>query len=204
MRAQNANLIFFQNFRIMANIGDISKGMCIMHEGDIVKILDFSKFQVGRGSGKIWTKLKSSTSGKIWEHTFNTGVNIDVVRIERRKFQFLYGDDETMELMNPESFEQITLDRKLVDGAEFLKEGEFLDVLYNAADDKILSTEMPITVVLKIEYTEPGEKGNTATNTFKAATMETGAEVRVPLFCNIGDLIKIDTSTGAYIERAKA
>ncbi len=188
----------------MASISDISKGMCIMHEGDIVKVLDFSKFQVGRGSGKIWTKLKSSTSGKIWEHTFNTGVNLDVVRIERRKFQFLYGDDESMEMMNPETYEQISLQRKLVDRSEFLKEGEFLEVLYNAANDDILSCEMPTTVVLKIEYTEPGEKGNTATNTLKVAKMETGAEIRVPLFCNEGDLIKIDTESGAYIERAKA
>lgn len=203
MRAQKQH--FQKNqLNIMASISDISKGMCIMHEGDIVKVLDFSKFQVGRGSGKIWTKLKSSTSGKIWEHTFNTGVNLDVVRIERRKFQFLYGDDESMEMMNPETYEQISLQRKLVDRSEFLKEGEFLEVLYNAANDDILSCEMPTTVVLKIEYTEPGEKGNTATNTLKVAKMETGAEIRVPLFCNEGDLIKIDTESGAYIERAKA
>lgn len=203
MRAQKQH--FQKNqLNIMASISDISKGMCIMHEGDIVKVLDFSKFQVGRGSGKIWTKLKSSTSGKIWEHTFNTGVNLDVVRIERRKFQFLYGDEESMEMMNPETYEQISLQRKLVDRSEFLKEGEFLEVLYNAANDDILSCEMPTTVVLKIEYTEPGEKGNTATNTLKVAKMETGAEIRVPLFCNEGDLIKIDTESGAYIERAKA
>jgi elongation factor P len=188
----------------MATTADISKGMCIELDGDIVKIIDFSKFQVGRGSGKIWCKIKSSTNGKIKEHTFNSGTTLSEVRIERRKFQFLYGDDTTMELMNQESFEQISLERAMVENSEFLKEGEMIDVLYHAQKETILSTEMPQNVILKITYTEPGMKGDTATNTLKSATMETGAEVRVPLFCNEGDLIKIDTETGSYIERVKA
>ncbi len=187
----------------MATTADISKGMCIELDGDIVKIIDFSKFQVGRGSGKIWTKIKSSKTGKIKEHTFNTAAPITVVRIERRKFQYLYGDDETMELMNPETFEQISISRNLVDNSQFLKEGESLDVIYNAGNEEILSTEMPQNVVLKIEYTEPGMKGDTATNTLKPAKLETGAEVRVPLFCNEGDLVKIDCETGDYLERVR-
>ena len=109
-----------------------------------------------------------------------------------------------MELMNQETFEQISLQRALVDNSQFLKEGEFMDVLYNAANDDILSCEMPQNVILKIAYTEPGMKGDTATNTLKPATMETGAEVRVPLFCVEGDLIKIDCESGAYLERVKA
>ncbi len=142
----------------MATTADISKGMCIELDGDIVKIIDFQKFQVGRGSGKIWTKIKSTTSGKIKEHTFNTGTTLVDVRIERRPFQFLYGDDESMELMNPESFEQISIQRDLVENGDLLKEGEFLDVLIHAGNEKILSTEMPTSVVLEITYTEPGIK----------------------------------------------
>lgn len=187
----------------MATTADIRNGMCIELNNDIVKIIDFQKFQVGRGSGKVWTKLKSTTSGKVTEFTFQSGHNVTEVRVERRKFQFLYNTGDGYELMNQENYEQITIAEDLVENGQFLKEGDVLDVLYHAQKEAILAVELPPTVVLKITYCEPGLRGDTATNTLKPATVETGAEVRVPLFCDTGDLIKVDTATGAYMERVK-
>lgn len=187
----------------MATTADIRIGLCIELNNDILRVIDFSKFQVGRGSGKVWTKLKSSTSGRVIEHTFNSGHPITEVRVERRKFQYLYPEDGGFALMNQETFDQISISEDMVDNAKFLKEGDIVDVLYHAQKETILSVELPATVVLQITYTEPGLRGDTATNTLKPATVETGAEVRVPLFCDEGDFIKIDTTTGAYMERVK-
>ena len=188
---------------IMATTADIRNGLCIEHNNDIMKVLDFQRFQVGRGSGKVWTKLKSTTSGKIIEHTYQSGHNITEVRVERRKFQYLYLDGEDFVLMDQENHEQITVMGEMIENSHFLKEGDALDVLFHAGNEKLLSIELPPTVTLQITYCEPGLRGDTATNTLKPATVETGAEVRVPLFCDTGDLIKIDTATGAYMERVK-
>jgi len=187
----------------MATTADIRNGLCIELNNDILKVIDFQKFQVGRGSGKVWTKLKSTTSGKVIEHTFQSGHNITDVRVERRKFQYLYPDGDDFVLMNQESYEQITVMGELIENGKFLKEGDTVDVLFHSQKEMMLSIELPQTVTLKITYTEPGLRGDTATNTLKAATVETGAEVRVPLFCEEGDLVKIDTTSGAYIERVK-
>jgi len=187
----------------MATTADIRNGLCIELNNDILKVIDFQKFQVGRGSGKVWTKLKSTTSGKVIEHTFQSGHNITDVRVERRKFQYLYPDGDDFVLMNQESYDQITVMGELIENGKFLKEGDTVDVLFHSQKEMMLSIELPQTVTLKITYTEPGLRGDTATNTLKAATVETGAEVRVPLFCEEGDLVKIDTTSGAYIERVK-
>jgi elongation factor P len=187
----------------MATTADIRNGMCIEHNGDIVKIIDFQKFQVGRGSGKVWTKMKSTTSGRVTEHTYNSGASVTEVRIERRKFQYLYPEDGGFVLMNQETYDQVSIAEDMIDNARFLKEGDVVDVLYHAEKEVPLTVELPSSVNLLITYTEPGVRGDTATNTLKAATVETGAEVRVPLFCEEGDLIKIDTSNGAYMERVK-
>lgn len=187
----------------MATTTDIRNGLCIEHNNDIVKIIDFSKFQVGRGSGKVWTKMKSTTTGRVVEHTFNSGATINEVRVERRKFQYLYPEEGAYALMNQETYDQISIPEEMVDNGKFLKEGDVVDVLYHGTKETILSVELPQSVVLKITYCEPGLRGDTATNTLKPATVETGAEVRVPLFCDQGDLIKIDTTTGAYMERVK-
>ncbi|MBL7825390.1 MAG: elongation factor P [Saprospiraceae bacterium] len=187
----------------MATTADIRNGLCIELNNDIYRVIDFSKFQVGRGSGKVWTKLKSSTSGKVIEHTFQSGHTITEVRVERRKFQYLYKEEGGFALMNQETYDQISINDDMVDNGRFLKEGDLVDVLYHSGNDSILSVEIPQTVVLQITYAEPGVRGDTATNTLKPATVETGAEVRVPLFCEEGDLIKIDTSTGEYMERVK-
>ncbi len=187
----------------MATTADIRNGLCIELNNDILKVIDFQKFQVGRGSGKVWTKLKSTTSGKVIEHTFQSGHNITEVRVERRKFQYLYPDGEDFVVMNQETYDQLTVPAEMIENGKFLKEGDTLDLLFHAQKDSLLSVELPATVVLEITYTEPGVRGDTATNTLKPATVETGAEVRVPLFCDTGDLIKIDTTTGAYMERVK-
>jgi elongation factor P len=187
----------------MATTADIRNGLCIEHNNDIYKIIDFQRFQVGRGSGKVWTKLKSTTSGKVVEHTFQSGHTISEVRVERRQYQFLYQDENGFVVMDPNSFDQITVPEAMIDNGQFIKEGDRIEVLYDAQKDVPLSAEIPQTVVLKVTYTEPGLRGDTATNTLKPAKVETGAEVRVPLFVEEGDLIKIDTTTGAYIERAK-
>lgn len=187
----------------MATTADIRNGLCIEHNNDIVKVIDFQKFQVGRGSGKVWTKLKSTTTGRVVEFTFNSGATLNEVRVERRKFQYLYPDGDDFVLMNQETYDQITVGSDMIDNGKFLKEGDVVDALFHAQKETLLSVELPQTVVLQITYTEPGLRGDTATNTLKPATVETGAEVRVPLFCEEGDFIKIDTTTGAYMERVK-
>ncbi len=187
----------------MATTSDIRNGFCIELNNDIMRVIDFQKFQVGRGSGKVWTKLKSATSGKVLEHTFQSGHNITEVRVERRKFQYLYPDGDGYMLMNQDTYDQITVENDMIENGKFLKEGDIVDALFHAQKEMLISIELPQTVVLAITYTEPGLRGDTATNTLKMATVETGAEVRVPLFCEEGDLIKIDTVTGAYIERVK-
>jgi elongation factor P len=187
----------------MATTADIRNGLCIELNNDILKVIEFQKFQVGRGSGKVWTKLKSTTSGKVIEHTFQSGHTITEIRVERRTFQYLYPEPDAYMLMNQETFEQISVPTEMIENGKFLKEGDTVDALFDSQNDTLLSVEMPQNVILEITYTEPGVKGDTATNTLKLATVETGAEVRVPLFCNTGDLIKIDTATGAYLERSK-
>ncbi len=187
----------------MATTADIRNGLCIELNNDILKVIDFQRFQVGRGSGKVWTKLKSTTSGKVIEHTFQSGHNITEVRVERRKFQYLYPEGEDYVVMNQETYDQMTIPGEMIENGKFLKEGDTVDVMFHAQKETLLSVELPATVVLEITYTEPGVRGDTATNTLKPATVETGAEVRVPLFCEAGDLIKIDTTTGAYMERVK-
>lgn len=187
----------------MATTQDIRNGLCIEHENDIYSIVEFLHVKTARGPAFIRTKLKSMTTGKVIENTFNSGAKINEVRVERRKFQFLYKDESGFNFMNNETYDQISIQEELVDNPQFLMENMEVDILYNAGNDAILTLEMPSTVNLLVTYTEPGLKGDTATNTFKPATVQTGAEVRVPLFVNEGDLIKIDTRTGAYMERVK-
>ena len=134
---------------------------------------------------------------------FTAGVKIDVVRIENRKYQFLYADGDTYHFMNNDNFEQIFMEKDLINAPQFLKEGENADILFHAEEEKILGCDLPASVVLEVTYTEPGIKGDTATNTLKPSIVETGATVNVPLFINIGDKIKIDTRNGAYSERVK-
>lgn len=149
------------------------------------------------------TKMKSVTTGRVLDNTFPAGHKIDEVRVERHKMQFLYNDESGYHFMDTESFEQAAIDEKLIDNAGLLTEGMLVDVLYNSADNTPLTMEMPQYVEMQVTYTEPGVKGDTATNTLKPATVESGVEIRVPLFVNEGDFIKIDTASNSYVERVK-
>jgi elongation factor P len=148
--------------------------------------------------------LKSVTNGRTIDKTFNAGVKIDEVRIERRPYQFLYQDDMGYNFMNQETFEQISIQKDLITGVDFLKEGDIVEVVSHAESETVLYAEVSVKVILKITYTEPGLRGDTATNATKPATVETGATVRVPLFVNEGELIEIDTRDGSYVGRVKA
>ena len=187
----------------MASTSDIRKGLCIRYNHDIYKIIEFLHVKPGKGPAFVRTKLKSVTTGKVIDNTFSAGHKIEDVRVETHKFQYLYAEGDDLHFMNTEDYDQITLHRDAVDGAEFMKEGEIVTVLINAENNVPLSVDMPSHVILEVTHTEPGVKGNTATNATKPATVETGARVNVPLFINEGDKIKIDTEKGAYSERIK-
>lgn len=176
----------------------------IEFNNDLFSIVEFQHVKPGKGPAFIRTKLKSLKTGRVIANTFDSGVKIDVARVERRKYQFLYKDDSGYHFMNAENFEQIYIAEDLINAPQFLKEGQEVEILFHADTETALTCELPPFVTLKITYTEPGMRGNTATNTLKDATVETGAIVKVPLFIDTGELIKVDTRTGDYSERVKA
>ncbi|WP_242204680.1 elongation factor P [Aestuariivivens insulae] len=187
----------------MASTSDIRNGLCIRYNHDIFKIIEFLHVKPGKGPAFVRTKLKSVTTGKVIDNTFSAGHKIEDVRVETHKFQFLYNDGEYYHFMNTEDYTQIQLLEAALDRPDLMKEGEVVTVLINTEDNMPLSVEMPASVILEVTHTEPGVKGNTATNATKPATVETGAEVNVPLFINEGDKIKIETEKGTYKERIK-
>lgn len=187
----------------MATTADFRNGMCIDLEGQYYFIVEFLHVKPGKGAAFVRTKLRNVTTGRILEKTFNSGVKVDEVRIERRPFQYLYKDDMGYNFMNTETFEQIPIPGEQIEGVRFLKEGDIVEVQIHAESGTILTAEMPAHVVLEVTYTEPGIKGDTATNTLKPATVETGAEVRVPLFIDAGEKIRVDTRDGSYVERVR-
>jgi elongation factor P len=187
----------------MANTSDIRKGLCIRYNHDIYKIIEFLHVKPGKGPAFVRTKLKSVTTGKVIDNTFSAGHKIDDVRVETRSYQYLYPEGDTYHFMNTDDYNQITLQKDTLDAPDLLKEGEVVKVLFNAEDSMPLSVEMPASVILEVTHTEPGVKGNTATNATKPATVETGASVNVPLFINEGDKIKVETEKGTYQERIK-
>ncbi len=187
----------------MATTADIKNGMCIDIDGQYYFITEFLHVKPGKGAAFVRTKMKNVVTGRTLERTFNAGVRIDEVRIERRPYQYLYQDDMGYNFMNNETFEQVSVNKDLINGVDFLKEGMEVEVVTHAESETILYADLPINVALQITYTEPGLKGDTATNATKPATLETGATVRVPLFINEGEMIKVDTRDGSYIERVK-
>ncbi len=187
----------------MASTSDIRNGLCIKYNHDIFKIIEFLHVKPGKGPAFVRTKLKSVTTGKVIDNTFSAGHKIDEVRVETHKFQYLYAEGDTFHFMNTEDYNQITLQKSTLDAPGLLKEGEVVTVIINSEDQMPLSVEMPASVVLEVTATEPGVKGNTATNATKPATVETGAEVMVPLFINEGDKIRVETEKGTYKERIK-
>ena len=187
----------------MATTSDIRKGLCIRYNNDIYKIVDFLHVKPGKGPAFVRTKLKSVSTGRVIDNTFSAGHKIETIRVETSKYQFLYNDAENFHFMNNDDFNQIAINPKLIDNSVFLKEGEIVNISINSDNQIPLSVDMPSNVILKVIETEPGVKGNTATNALKPATVETGAKVNVPLFINEGDKIKIDCSKGTYLERIK-
>jgi elongation factor P len=187
----------------MATTADIRNGLMIKFNNDIYSIVEFLHVKPGKGAAFVRTKLKSMTTGKVLEHTFPSGTKLDDVRVERRKFQYLYPDGSDFVFMNAETFEQITVASHKIENSQFLMEGAECEIIINTDDDQILAVYLPTVVIMEVTYSEPGIKGDTATNTLKPATVNDVAEVRVPLFVNVGDKIKINTSTGEYVERVK-
>lgn len=187
----------------MASTSDIRNGFCIDYNNDIYSVVEFLHVKPGKGPAFVRTKLKSLTTGKVIDNTFPAGHKIDAVRVERRVFQYLYKDDMGYNFMNMETFDQIRLNEEILDNPTFLKEGMNIDILYHADKEIPLTTEMPQHVVMEVTFTEPGDRGNTANNVTKPAVVESGAEIKVPIFINEGDKVKIDTRSGSYIERVK-
>ncbi len=187
----------------MATTSDIRNGLCIRYNNDIYKIIEFLHVKPGKGPAFVRTKLKSVTNGKVIDNTFPSGRKIEDVRVETHKFQYLYNDGDTFHFMNQNDYNQIQLQKSSLDTPELMKEGEIVTIIINSEDSMPLSVEMPGSVILEITHTEPGVKGNTATNATKPATVETGAIVNVPLFINEGDKVKIDTASKSYQERIR-
>ena len=188
----------------MASTSGIRKGLCIVYNNDTYKIIEFLHVKPGKGPAFVRTKMRSLTSGKVLDNTFSAGNKIEEVRVETRKYQYLYPEgDDTYHFMNTDDYNQITLPKEALDSPEFLKEGEVVTIIIRTSDELPLAVDMPSHVYLEVTHTEPGIKGNTATNATKPATLETGGQVNVPLFINEGDKIKIDTEKRAYIERVK-
>ncbi|MDD2601988.1 MAG: elongation factor P [Prevotella sp.] len=185
----------------MISSQDIKIGTCIRMDGGIWKCVDFQHRKPGKGNTVMNTKLKNVADGRVLERTFQINLKLDDVRVERRPYQYLYEDSTGCIFMNQESYEQIPIAKGNITGGEFMKEGDVVEVVTDSADGTILSAEMPVKTNLKITASEPGVKGNTATNATKPATLETGAEVRVPLFINEGETITVDTRDGSYVGR---
>ena len=187
----------------MITTSDIKKGLCIKYSNDIYKIIEFLHVKPGKGPAFVRTKLKSVSTGKVVDNTFSAGHKIDDVRVENRKYQFLYKDGDTYHFMNNDDYNQIEVDKSQIDSDSFLKEGALVTIIINSENSNILAVEMPQNVVLEVVESEPGVKGNTATNATKIAKLETGAKINVTLFINEGDKIKVDTDKGVYLERIK-
>ncbi|MEY2586914.1 MAG: hypothetical protein RLY11_763 [Bacteroidota bacterium] len=187
----------------MANTSDISRGMILKLEGSLYTVIEFGENKTARAAAKVWAKLKGLDNSRSIEKTWNSGDTIYPVRVERKGYQFLYKDDTGYNFMDNETFEQIAVAENLVDAPQFLSDGQEVSVLINTETELPMSVELPDKVVSKVTYSEPGLRGDTATRTLKPATVETGATVMVPLFVNEGDVIRVNTKTGEYIERVK-
>ena len=187
----------------MATTADFKNGLCLEFNNDLYTIVGFQHVKPGKGPAFVRTKLKNLKTGRVIENTFNSGVKVTTARIERRAHQYLYSDDMGYHFMDATTFEQIGLQEELIGGYQFLKEGQEVDVLYHAETETPLSVELPSFVELKIVYTEPGIKGDTATNATKSAKLESGGEIQVPLFINQDEVVKVDTRTSSYSERVK-
>ena len=182
---------------------DIKKGTCIRMDGKLYFCIDFLHVKPGKGNTIMRTTLKDVVSGRVLEKRFNIGESLEDVRVERRQYQYLYMEGEDYIFMNQETYDQIPIAKDLITGVEFMKESDIVDVVSDADTNTILYAEMPVKTTLRVTHSEPGIKGDTATNTLKPATLETGVEIRVPLFIDEGELVLVDTRDGSYLQRVK-
>jgi elongation factor P len=187
----------------MATTADMRSGLVIKVDGSLYSVIEFGQNKTARAAAKVWAKLKGVDNARTIEVTWNSGETIFPVRVEKKPFQYLYKDDTGYSFMDNETFEQITVAEEMIDAPGFLKDGQEVSVLINGETEQPMGVELPDKIVLLVTYSEPGMKGDTATRTLKPATVETGATVNVPLFVNEGELIRVNTKTGEYVERVK-
>ncbi|MBE9488062.1 MAG: elongation factor P [Bacteroidetes bacterium] len=187
----------------MATTSDIKNGMCIEMNSKTFSVVEFQHVKPGKGPAFVRTKIKNLENGRTIDKTFSSGEKIEIVRVERRPYQYLYEDDLGCNFMHTENFEQITIDKNLITNVDLMKEGQVVEVMFHTEKDIALSAELPQYIEMEITYTEPGIKGDTSTNSLKPATVETGAIVKVPLFVKTGEHIRVNSQTRDYYERIK-
>lgn len=188
----------------MATTADFRNGLCLEFNNDLYTIVQFQHVKPGKGPAFVRTKMKSLTTGRVIENTFTSGVKVNTARVERRPYQYLYTDDLGVHFMHLETFEQISLQADMIENSDLMKEGQSVEMVVHADTETPLSVDLPPFVELQVTYTEPGEKGNTAsTSAQKPAELETGAKIMVPLFIDTGEMIKVDTRDRSYSERVK-
>jgi elongation factor P len=188
----------------MASTADFRNGLVIEFNNDLYTIVQFQHVKPGKGPAFVRTKLKSLKNGRVIDNTFSSGTKVTLARVERRPYQYLYKDDMGYYFMHLETFEQIHVNESMIDNHEFLLEGQGVEIVVHADTETVLSVDIPQFVVMEVTYSEPGLKGDTATNTLKHAKVQNGSTIMVPLFVNTGDKIKIDTSNKTYVERVKS
>ena len=186
----------------MATTADIKNGLIINLNNNLLRVIEFQHVKMARGGARIRTKLKNIQTGQIIDNTFRSGEKLDVVRLEANEMQYLYHDGNNYIFMNTETYEQVPLEEEIFkEASQYIKENEIVKILFHG--NKAVDIEIPSHVNLQITETEPGMKGDTVTGATKNAVLETGLNVQVPLFLNVGDTVRIDTRTGAYVERIK-
>ncbi len=188
----------------MASTADFKNGLVIEYNNDLYTITQFQHVKPGKGPAFVRTKLKNIKTGRVIDNTFTSGTKVNVARVERRPYQYLYKDDMGYYFMHLETFDQIHVEEILIDNYQFLVEGMGVEVVVHADTENILSVDLPQFVAMEVIYSEPGLRGDTATNTLKQAKVENGEIIMVPLFVNTGDKIKIDIRDRSYAERIKS
>ena len=187
----------------MATTADIKNGLVIEFNHDLFSVVEFQHVKPGKGPAFVRTKLKSITTGKVIDNTFSSGHKITTARVERRAYQFLYKDDMGYHCMDTSTYEQVAVEESLINAPKFLKDGQEVEILFHAEEEKILGCELPQHVIMTVVQADPGVKGNTATNATKNAVLETGATIQVPMFIEQDEVIKVNTVDGSYVERVK-
>ncbi len=186
----------------MVNSTDLRAGVTFLHDGKPYQVLKYNLIKMGRGGATVKVLVRNLETGATVEKAFSSNVSVEEVQTLKSRLQYLYKDGVNLVFMDPKNYEQVEIPAKVLgEQIHFIKEGDNIDVLFWG--DKPLSVDLAPNVVLTVSETDPGVKGNSATNIYKSAILENGLKVRVPLFINIGDKVKVDTRTGEYVERAK-